>query len=455
MLRRVPRGRLAARRIARAAPRVLAALCVTVTAIPGARADLEDDAARLATRWQRGGAAVTRLDALFLEHGRARTVIIPDEPRGPSASPTKGCLSIAFVAVRTADLTIDVGEATRPSEAERAEAPAPRGPERSASGRTRSAGGVVAITRCGAARAELQRVHVEIASSRAAVEIVIARSTAPPDAIPEALPERVAGPMAPRGESIGPIEPGPLPDRLARAERRARDDGAARVTRASMRASAAGNGEFDVSLVAGCHRLELMAEIPTTIPRRATDIDAEARTEDGHVLARDRAEVPDARLDLCVGETTRVEVPFIGASGAVTVTLSDARWPVPALVPSAFGARAQSGMFGALLLRRAPLPDRPPVRATLGVQGASQMAIEVEPGRCYLAALGVVRGEARFVRLSARLGDRVARDETQGGDGAAIAFCAEDEATAILDVDARGNAPWWALELWPVGGAAP
>ena len=311
------------------------------------------------------------------------------------------------------------------------------------------------ISRCGAARAEIRRVNVELASARAAVEIVVARSATPPAPISEALPERVAGPMAPRDAPIGPIEPGPLPDRLARAERRARDDGAEQVTRASMRSSIVGNGEFDVSLVAGCHRLEVMAEIPKNIPRRATDLDAEARTQDGHVLARDRAEAPDVRLDLCVGEATLVEVPFIGASGAVTVTLSDARWPIPAQVPSTFGARAQAGMFGALLLRRAPLPEKPEIRAALGVQGVSPMGVEIEPGRCYLAALGVVRGEARFIRLSARLGDRVARDEAQGRDGVALAFCAEDEATATLEVDARGNGAWWALEVWPLGGAAP
>lgn len=455
MLRPVPQRRPAARTPARPAPPALAALGVALTAIPTAYADLQDDAERLANQWQRAGAVVTRLDPLFLEHGRAKTVTIPDAPPAPAAAPDEGCLSIAFVAVRTAELSLAAGEAARPPEPEPADKPAPRVPERNDSGRIRSAGGVAVITRCGAARAEIHRVNVEIASSRGTVEIVAARSPTPPAPIPESLPERIAGPMAPLSEPIGPIEPGPLPDRVARAERRARDDGAERVTRASMRSSVVGNGEFDVSLAAGCHRLEVMAEITKRLPRRATDLDAEARTQDGHVLARDRAEAPDVRLDLCVGETTLVEVPFIGASGAVTVTLSDARWPLPAQVPSTFGARAQAGMFGAILLRHAPLPEKPEIRATLGVQGTSQMGVEVEPGRCYLAALGVVRGEARFVRLSARLGDHVARDEAQGRDGVALAFCAEDEATATIDVDARGNGVWWALEVWSLGSAAP
>src|SRR5438067_1898765 len=82
-------------------------------------------------------------------------------------------------------------------------------------------------------------------STRAAVEGLVARAALPLGEIRDVLPERAAGPIAPRGDPGGAIEPGPLPERLARAEKRAKSEGAAHIVRASLRASIGGAGEFD------------------------------------------------------------------------------------------------------------------------------------------------------------------------------------------------------------------
>src|SRR5208282_5318867 len=97
--------------------------------------------------------------------------------------------------------------------------------------RLHSAGGAAALVRCGEARAEMARVGVELLSTRAAVELLLVRSEAPLGEPSEILLERAAGPLAPRGDTGGPLEPGPLDERLARAERRARSDGAVEVAR--------------------------------------------------------------------------------------------------------------------------------------------------------------------------------------------------------------------------------
>ena len=56
---------------------------------------------------------------------------------------------------------------------------------------------------------------------------------------------------------------------------------------------------------AACHH-------PRVVPRRATDLDAEAHVQEGsRLLARDRADVPDARLDFCLGEQTVVDIGFV------------------------------------------------------------------------------------------------------------------------------------------------
>jgi hypothetical protein len=293
---------------------------------------------------------------------------------------------------------------------------------------------------------------VELSSTRSALEVIVAESSDKLPDLREVLPERAAGPIAPRGDPGRPLEPGPIADRLARAEKRARSEGAEAVTRISMRASVAGTGEFSMRLAEGCHRVEVMAEVPSVIPRRATDVDAEAReSESERQLARDRADAPDARLDFCLGEATVVDVPFVGAAGPVNVMVSDARWATPRMVPPHWGARARGGLSTALRRRGAPKPQSQPILETLGVQGETSVPFEVEPGKCYFAAVALLRGEARGIRLSAELGSRMVRDEAgERPESSAVAFCADLETSALMRVEARGSAPWWVMVIWPM-----
>jgi hypothetical protein len=303
---------------------------------------------------------------------------------------------------------------------------------------------------------DLKRITIEVTSPRAAVQILVARSAAALGEVPEALPERAAGLVAPRGDPGGPLEPGPIAERVARAERRARAEGAARVVKTVTRATPSGVGRVQLKLGEGCHRLDLMAEVPGVVPRRATDLDAEAYVQEtSRLLARDRADVPDARLDFCLGEQTVVDVGFAGASGATPVTVSDALWPTPTTVSAHWGPRARAGFAGALIKRHAPPPTEAALLESVGVQGVTQVPLAVEPGRCYLASVALIRGDARAIRMSATLGDSAPHDEAlERPEGAAIAFCAGTERSAVIDVDVRGNGPWWALSVWGMGGAA-
>ncbi len=313
-----------------------------------------------------------------------------------------------------------------------------------------SVAGAARIERCGSDRDGLRHLVLNVEASRAAAEVIVARSAAPLGPLEAVFPERMFGPLAPRGDPGRPVDPGPLADRIARAERRARGEGATRVVRVEQRASPEGAGEFAVRLPEGCHRLEVMSEVPNVVPRRATDIDAEVReAASGRVIDRDRGDAPDTRLLACVGETTMVEVPFMGASGPARVVLSDASWPISAAVPAQFGARARGGFAAALLRRRAPAPRAQPIADSVGVAGDTLVPIAVEPGRCYFAAVTLVRGESRGLRLFLDIGERSLRDDARE-DSAGVAFCAEDEEHAAVRVAARGNAPWWALAVWPM-----
>ncbi len=415
---------------------------------PAARADLAGDAARVARAWAQRGAQVERLAPIFLDHGRAQRVVLPvtGEPR---------CLTLALLVPRTAEILVGpVEDAAGPL----ARALLPLLPRDQAEEppRRRSAAGVVALARCGAARAELARVAVELVAARAAVELVVARLDAPLGELRAILPERAAGPLAARGDAGGPLEPGPLAERVARADRRARGDGAAQVTRTPSRAGPDGAGQAELDLAAGCHRVDVMAEAPASFPHRATDVDAEAHDAAGRLLARDHADVPDARLDFCLGEAGAVTVAYVGAAGAVPVVLADARWPLPPHLPAAWGPRARAGFAAALSRRRAPDPRGEPIFEAQGAPGPTSIPFAVVPGRCYLAALAVLRGEVRSIRLDARVGDRVAHDAAaERPEGVALSFCAEGEAVARFDADVRGTQPGWALAIWPMGTASP
>ena len=428
--------------------------CAGLVALAGlawsaeARADLADDAARVARLWGERGARVERLAPIFLDHGRVQRVLLPVtfEP---------GCLTLALLTARTAEILVGPVEDAAGSSARMLLPLLPRDPAEGPP-RQRSAAGATSLVRCGAARAELARIAVELVSARAAVELVIARSDAPLGELREILPERAAGPLAPRGDAGGPLEPGPLAERVARADRRARGDGAAQVTRIPTRARPDGAGQVDLALAEGCHRLDVMAEVPAMYPHRVTDVDAEARDASGRLLARDHADVPDARLDFCLGEPGAVTIAYAGAAGPMPVTFSDARWPLPAHLPAAWGPRARAGFAAAFSRRRAPDPQGEPIFAALGAQGPTSIPFALLPGRCYLAAMAVVRGEVRSIRLGARIGDRVARDDAaERPEGVALSFCAEGETAARFDAEVRGTAPGWALAVWPMGAVSP
>ncbi|MEP7122927.1 MAG: hypothetical protein ABJE95_18515 [Byssovorax sp.] len=440
---------------------ILAALGVTTIAT-AARADLDGDAERLAASWTARGATLERLAPIFLERGRARVVDL-ERPEAKARTEGSGCVTVAILAVRTTELLASEGnEGDAGGHKTLDPAGVPVAPILGASAhpeedhRTRSAGGAAVISRCGADSFELKRITVEATSPRAAVEILVARSPTALGEISEALPERAAGLLAPRGDPGGPIEPGPIAERIGRAERRARSEGASRVVKTLTRAGVSGVGRIQLKLAEGCHRLDLMAEVPAVVPRRATDLDAEAHVQEGgRLLARDRADVPDARLDFCLGEQTVVDVAFAGASGAAPVTVSDALWTTPSTVPVRWGPRARAGFAGALLKRHAPAPTSDALFETIGIQGVTSVPVAVTPGQCYLASVALIRGDARAIRMAATVGGRVPHDEAlERPEGAAIAFCAGVSRSAVIDVDVRGNGPWWALSIWGMGAAS-
>ncbi len=416
-----------------------------------AAADLTEDVERLTREWSQRGAHTERLSAVFAEHGQSRIIEIAPS-REHDAKP--GCLTAAFLGSPTIDFA--VAPLRGNVMLEMLPLPDSHPAVSLDADSVRSVQGLVTLTRCNDDRSQLARLVVSMRSQRGAIDTVVARSSATMGEAQDVLSERMMGTIAPRGNPGRPIEPGPLVERVVHAEERARNDGAQLSSRVSTTASGEGTGQTRLRLVEGCHRLAVMAAVPSAFPHPVTDVDAEVRDDEGHVLARDRAETPDARLDFCLGETARITVAYGGAAGVVPVTIVDAVWPIATAIPNHWGTRVRGGFARAFRRRNAPPPAASPSVETLGSSGITMVPAAVEQARCYVAAVAIFRGEARALRISATIGDRYLRDDVfEMPEGVGLTFCSDAERTIRFDVDARGNNVFWVFGLFPLTGGNP
>ena len=400
-----------------------------------ARADLASDAEALAKQWSAAGLRTVRLAPVFLEHGRGRPVRLPE---AAFDSGRANCTTIAFLTGRSTDFVVRIDPVTTLKH------------HLSAGHVERSIAGAVLISECGAAREAFSRVSIELRVARSALETVIAVGEGPAPAIADALPERASGPAAPLTDPGPRTQMDPLAFRARHAEQRAKDTGAAGVRVQSFTAEPDGSGRELVRLDEGCHRIELMSDL---LGNKPIDLDAEMReTTTERLVARDRSDAPDVRLDLCAGSSMGVDLVFAGAPGAVEILLMDALYPLPKGVPTIWGARARAALAAALWRRKLPPIDRDPIEQRLGAAGITSIPIPVEPGSCYVAAIGTIRGDPRSVTLTAKVDTRTAFDANAGLiDGSAVAFCSAGADEARIESEIRGSAVAWVLAVWRIG----
>jgi hypothetical protein len=406
---------------------------------------LPQAADRVGEEWRKEGALVERGEARFFVDANATiTVALPE----PETSPQR-CTTVAILGARGMTFHAKVvGVDDDPLDDD-------------GSKRAASVAGVLEMSGCGDAAPLLERLRVTNDAGRGAIETVVARSARPLSPLRSALPERTGGALPPPPDA-GATPILPIPGKRADfAEARATRDGAQVGPRAAWTAASDGSGEVKVDLEAGCHRIEIFATDPRGARngphRRRLDVDAEVRSdEDEELLARDRTDDADARLELCVGKETATSVIFAGAPAGSDVTVTHARWRIPAHVPDLWGPEARARMARALLARHAPSPPADPVALYEGPYGLTPIPISIEPGACYLAVAAVTLGRARGLGLRAQVGASEARDErTSDDDAGLVAFCAHDQGRARIEVETRGTSgSAWGLALFRVVGRA-
>jgi hypothetical protein len=424
-------------------PLALVAVVAFAMAPGPARADgetLRQAADHVADEWTKGGALVERGPARFLYDNETMTLALP----APGSSPAPACTTIALLGARGVSFHAKVyGAEDDPLSDDMAT-------------RAASVAGVLEMGGCGAAAVPLQRLRVTSDAGRGAIETVVARSSKPPTRLRSVLPERTGGVLPPPPDAGPPPALAPPGKRADLAEIRVKRDGAVLAARASWSSNADGSGDAKVTLEAGCHRLELFApDLRNTRGprRRRLDVDAEIRGAEDDLLARDRTDNADARLESCVGEPTATTVIFAGAPPGSEVTVTHAFWPIPAHIPTLWGTMARARMARALLARSAAAPPEDAVALFGGPSGSTPVPVAIEPGACYLAVAAVTQGHARGLGLRVVLGARDARAErTSDDDAGAVAFCARDEDHARLEVEAHPIGVAWGLALFRVVG---
>jgi len=398
-----------------------------------AAADLGSDV-RALTAARAPISRVVRLKPRLLERGERLPLPIPPELLNAKDSSCTtlsllGVVGIHFV-VRFAEL--DPG------------APSTAFPEASAAGASE-------ITRCGTSKPFLAGTYLEMRSPRGVIETLVSNSPALLPRLTEVLPGRDPGGQLSLGDpGPRPALP-PLAARLSRLATRAQREGAQGFEQMQRQAGAEGSGAESLMLARGCHQLSLLAQV-TPVGSPVVDLDAElVDGESGARLAIDRAEDADAALGVCLGSPTRVELRFVGATPEAPLSLTHARWDLPPGLPSSWGSEAQArlarlGQNAHLKLLTAP------IYSSLGVQGKTELPLEVEPGSCYSALLVPLRGDVRNLSLSVRahaLGE-VPRGSADT-EGSAVSFCAQGARLATVEVDAQGVGLAWLLSIWQSG----
>jgi hypothetical protein len=418
------------------------ALALSAGGEPIAHAQLHASVDRLAEAWRGVGASVIVDKPRFLNDDETLVLSLPDA--SPDSSPPADGVCTTLVLLGSRGMGFHVRPADRADDEPTARIP--------------SEAGALSIERCGAA--PVRRLLVTSDSGRGALETLIARSSKPLESMRSILPERTGGTTTPAPEP-GLLPPMPAPEKRADAtEARARRDGGTVLGRTTWVTGVDGTGAGDDTLEPGCHTLQLFAVDPRAsnpAQHGKLDLDAEMRDATGdRVLARDRTDAPDARLELCVGETTEVQVAFVGSIPGAPVLVTHVASPLPDRLPVVWGSEARAHMAHVLLSRHVRSLLREPVLLAQGGSGSTSVPVTVEPGACYLAVVAIVQGAARSVSLRVHTGVRDAFDD-RGVDenGAVVVFCAGDRTGALAEVEARGTPLLgWGMALYRMGSSA-
>jgi hypothetical protein len=280
----------------------------------------------------------------------------------------------------------------------------------------------------------------------------VAHAPSPLPPLGSIVPERTGGALPPAGDAGALAALAPQDKRVEVAEQRGRREGAAIGPRMTMHAGDDGNGDAALDVAPGCHRFDVVGRerVDRAGRRYRLDVDAELRDGD-RLVARDRTEAPDARVEACVATPSRLTLFYVGAPPGSDVFVARGSWPLPARLPSIWGATARSRMARVMFVRHIAVPAEDPIFLAQGSSGSTPIPIPVEVGACYVATVAVTHGHARQLQLRATIGARESVDERGAAEEAALsAFCVRAHENVRLEVLARPSGVAWGLAVYRV-----
>jgi hypothetical protein len=413
----------------------LCAILGAMTAAATGRADLAEDASRLASAWQRSG-KVTRQKVRFVERGSPALIFSTLDAPAAKRAP---CVTVAIIGPNSTHFVV------------RALGVMPLGA--SGDGSFASLAGLAQITRCGRLRSSLSALLLEMRSPRAVVETLVVESEKPPPQAVEILPQRDPGPIEPFSAVEIQATPAPLAARVELALARLRRDGGQGVTSEALAARPEGASSVVRTLSPGCHRLELLTEPSSSAGARTQlevepEVDAAARlvsTEPGDGLS--------SALTVCAAAESQLRLAYRGAPSS-PVRLLAARWPLPDGLPEVWGALARA-QVAAILFRHHAKVSGFPVDQGLGIQGPTLLPLRVEPGACYVAVVAGIAGRSAGFSLAASAPGVSAHNRSgEENDGTLVSFCARAGTEALLEADSRGYGVAWIYALFQTGKLA-
>ena len=407
----------------------LAAIAVLLLS-PPARATLAQDVETLSKAWARDGQVRALRPRLV---GRGERLPIP-LPSWSSVPGPRGCTNLVILTSPSVSFSLQLGGANE------------REPEPSRVGWAQ-------IVRGGRSRMELRRIWLEMRSPRGVVEVLVARSDKPLPTPGALLAHRDPGPESALGQAGPAPMSTPVEARALAWEAQAKSDGALRIERTLVRASARRRPVLEVDLRAGCHRYSVLA-LQTESREAAPDLDLVLRVMPEDIVLGDQSENSDAELELCVGATSRLEVLVPGLNPGDTSVLEHGEFPLPAGLPQQFGPEVGARFAAAFFRRRQPGPASLPLVQALGIGGRTILPYELERRTCYVAGVAVVQGKPKSLMLDATIADREGATDGTGDDPSlALAFCTGDEPWVELRVEVTGSNVTWLAAVWRTGPA--
>ncbi len=413
----------------------LCAILGATTAAAPSRADLAEDASKLASAWQRSG-KVTRQKVRFVERGDPAlifsTLDAPAEKRAP-------CVTVALLGPNSTHFVV------------RALGLTPLGTPADAS--FASLAGLVQITRCGRLRSSLSALLVEMRSPRAVVETLVVESEEPPPEAVTILPQRDPGPVEPFTALEIRAEPAPLAQRAELALQRLRRDGGQDVTSEELAARPDGASRVARTLGPGCHRFELLTE-PASSAGARTELEMEPALEpSARLVSVEQGDGLQAALTVCAAAESQLGLSYRGAP-ASPLRLLRARFPLPNGLPEAWGSASRAQVAAILFRHRAKVSGFP-VDQGLGIQGPTLLPLRVEPGACYVAVVAGIAGRSAGFSLAASAPGVSAQNRSgDENDGTLVSFCVRSGTEALLEADSRGYGVAWIYALFQTGKLA-